>query len=148
MKLYNVNTAECREFSRENARDHYLSQVRVVLEKGEAPVPDQEDFITRLHRRGKNAVFTINRFNVTPIVACAFVAEEVDEAPIWSGIVKLVPPGSGFHRLDPLMPDHRPWLAIAFLPGHIFVREGVEWVSDYCMTVACAMVEVEREVRN
>lgn len=146
MLFYNVNTAECREFSREHAREQYVPQVRVVLEKGEAPVPDHEDFITRLHRRGRNAVFTVNRFNVTPIVACAFVAEETDEAQIWSGIIKLVPPGSGFHRLDPLMPERRPWLAAALLPGHIFVREGVEWVADYCLTVACEMGEVEQGI--
>ena len=141
MLLYNVNTAECHAFSRENASQKYITQVRTVLEKGEAPIPHHDDFSTRLHRRAKNAVFTINRFNVTPIAAGAFVADEFDEPQIWSGIIKLVPPGSGFHRLDPLMPEVRPWLAVALLPGHIFVREGVEWLSEYCMTVACAMDE-------
>lgn len=141
MLFYNVNTAECHEFSRDAAREQILPHVRIALEKGEAPIPGNEDFILRVHRRGKNAVFTVNRFNVTPIVACAFVGEENDEQQIWAGIIKLVPPGSGFHRLDPLMPSTRPWLALALLPGHIFVREGVAWVTEYCMSAACALEE-------
>lgn len=141
MLYYNINTAECHEIAREKTNDAYSAAIQNALIKGEAPVPKHEDFVLRLHRRGKNAVFTINRFNVTPIVACAFVAEATDEAQIWSGIIRLVPPGSGFYRLDPLMPVSRPWLAFALLPGHIYVREGVEWVSEFCSAVGYSLVE-------
>jgi hypothetical protein len=140
---YNVNTAQSRECQRSEFGEARIDAVRNIVPAGETPIPEHGDFTVRLHLRGKNALYTIHRFGVTPVLACAFVSEPTDETQIWAGIIKLVPPGSGFHRLDPLMPATRPWLATALLPGHIFVREGIEWMTDYSLCLAWALGEMK-----
>jgi len=143
MILYNVNTAQSRICVRSEFTDARIDAVRPLIAKGDSAIADHSDFSIRLHLRGRNAVYTLHRFGVNPVLACAFVAETTDEVEIWSGIIKLVPPGSGFHRLDPLMPEQRPWLAAALLPGHIFVPEGVEWMTEFCLCVAWALTDIK-----
>ena len=147
MLYYKMNTAECRECSRGEADEALFEPIQKILAKGEGHVPGNEDFIVRIHRRGRNAIFSVHRFGVNPIVACAFVAEEADETQLWNGIIKLVPPGSGFHRLDPLMPQSRPWMAEVLLPDHIFVREGISWVHGFCVAMGLSLCEVEAPAR-
>ena len=143
MIYYNVNTAQSRVCVRSEFDEARIDAVRPLVASGDVIIPEHPDFSIRLHLRGRNAVYTLHRFGVTPVQACAFVAEPADEVPIWGGIIKLVPPGSGFHRLDPLMPEQRPWLAAALLPGHIFVREGVDWMNDFCLCVGWALTDIK-----
>jgi hypothetical protein len=140
---YNVNTAQFREWRREEFDPARIEAVRPLLTDGTHVIPEHPDFSIRLHLRGGNAIYTCYRFGVTPLLASALVTEATDEAKIWHGIVKLIPSGSGFHRLDPLMPDRRPWVASALLPKHIFVSEGIEWITGYCLCIAWALADTK-----
>ena len=147
MLYYRINTAECRECEMTAPREEFCEPIQKILAAGEGYIPGHEDFTVRVHRRGRNAIFSVHRFGVNPVAACAFVAEDTDEQQIWAGIIKLAPPGSGFHRLDALMPATRPWLALALLPDHIYVREGVGWVYDFCISMGLVLAGIEQTAK-
>jgi hypothetical protein len=144
---YHVNTAECRELAPTALREEFFEPIQKILSASEGYIPGHEDFTVRVHRRGRNAIFSIHRFGVNPVAACAFVADDTDEQQIWAGIIKLAPPGSGFHRLDALMPETRPWLAVALLPDHIYVREGVAWVQEFCLSMGLVLAGIEHAAK-